>query len=107
MEMQGDDDGLRVIPLPMDLTIGGIGEVHAQFRQAMAGTAAIQLDGGHVDRVDAAGLQVLLALVETSRTLGRQVTIADASASIQSVAQTLGLLVRLRLQPLTVDPLHA
>lgn len=50
-----------------------------------------ELDGGQVDRVDTAGLQVLLAFFQEAQNRGIEITWSESSDSLKAAARWAGL----------------
>lgn len=78
--------------LPAELTIYTVGELHPQWLAWLAAedeSAAVQ--GEVVDQVDAAGLQLLLALQRALADRGRHLQLHTPSAALRSGCEALGL----------------
>lgn len=74
----------------------------AQFKTtldtALSGEKSLSLDGGEVSRVDAAGLQLLLAFVRQCKALEIELSWDSASETLRDAAAGLGLAQALQLQ---------
>ena len=78
--------------LPAELTIYTVGELHPQWLAWLAGDDAIAaVQGEVVDQVDAAGLQLLLALQRALADRGRQLELRSPSAALRGGCEALGL----------------
>lgn len=92
--------------LPGELNIYAVGELRTLFQTwvrklpkgrkaaALDGTALV-VDGSAVSEVDAAGLQLLVALKHALVANRRDLRVADASATLALACDTLGLTVLL------------
>ena len=91
----------HAVALPADCTRSGIGALHDQLRAAGRHDA---LDGSAVQRIDAAGLRLLLAFMNERRAAGSVIVWRGTSRVLSNAAQELGLTAAMRLpmpQPLT------
>jgi phospholipid transport system transporter-binding protein len=84
------------VGMPADFRIAEVSEMHRQLREALDGSSIV-LDGGSVDRVDTAALQLLVVFQHEARKRGSQVTWAAASAPLQDAASQLALAQTLAL----------
>ena len=78
--------------LPAELTIYTAGELHPQWLAWLAANdtaAAVEADA--VDQVDAAGVQLLLALQRTLAGRGHPLALHSPSAALQAACAALGL----------------
>ncbi|KPF43246.1 hypothetical protein D621_19940 [beta proteobacterium AAP51] len=78
--------------LPAELTIYTAGELHPQWLAWLAASdtaAAVEADA--VDQVDAAGVQLLLALQRALAGSGRPLALHSPSAALQAACAALGL----------------
>ena len=78
--------------LPAELTIYTAGELHPQWLAWLAANdtaAAVEADA--VDQVDAAGVQLLLALQRALAGRGRPLALHNPSAALQAACAALGL----------------
>jgi len=78
------------IALGSDLRIGRARELYAALTQDKAGSSVI-IDGSEVAKVDAAGLQCVLAAHVHLRTAGAEWRWHNPSPALKSAAQLLGL----------------
>lgn len=88
--------GMTPIGLPVDCRIAGLETLHRQLREAL-GAAQCTLDGGAVERVDTAALQLLLAFRRDAQMRGQQASWAAVSAALREAANLLGLAQTLAL----------
>ena len=79
-----------VLPLPAELTIYTVGELHPAWR-AWAEAGGQRVDGTAVDQVDAAGLQLLLALARSLQARGARLQLLAASRVLEDGCAALGL----------------
>ncbi|KPF47867.1 hypothetical protein IP87_21280 [beta proteobacterium AAP121] len=78
--------------LPAELTIYTVGELHPQWLSWLArNDPAAAVAGDAVDQVDAAGLQLLLALQRALADRGRSLALHDPSSALREACQALGL----------------
>lgn len=83
--------------LPSELTIYNVGELHPQWLIWLSEVTApgvegvVEVQGGAVDLVDAAGLQLLLSLHRTLSIHGRHHRITGASSALAAGCAGLGL----------------
>ena len=83
--------------LERHIEMKNVRELAERFAAALAESTRLTLDGSAVERIDGSGLQLLLAMVETARQQGREVTWQQPSASLLEAAALLGLEARLDL----------
>jgi len=83
--------------LERHIEMKNVRELAERFATALAESTRLTLDGSAVERIDGSGLQLLLAMVETARQQGREVTWQQPSASLLEAAALLGLEARLDL----------
>jgi anti-anti-sigma regulatory factor len=79
------------VALGADLRIGRAREIHQALTQTQAQGATLIVDGEGVAKVDAAGLQSVLAALVHSRTAGVAWRWHNPSLALKSAAQLLGL----------------
>jgi ABC-type transporter Mla MlaB component len=79
-----------ILALPAELTIYAVGELHPAWRDWVAAGGS-QADARAVDQVDAAGLQLLLALARSVAAQGRALHLAGASRALAEGCAVLGL----------------
>lgn len=72
-------------------------DMQFQLLSADFGEGDVMVDGSAVERVDTAGLQLLLAFVNDHEQKGRRVAWTDSSAELRRAAARLGLAESLRL----------
>jgi len=87
-------DGRSSVALPADCTIHGIGVLHERLRTAGRGDS---LDGSTVQRIDAAGLRLLVAFMHERRAAGSTIAWRGISAVLSDAARKLGLVEAIRL----------
>lgn len=90
------DDATGVIALGEMLTIEQVGAMHAELGQHL-GAKRVALDAGALQRVDAAGLQLLTAFVRAAGDRGAQLEWRSPTAVLCDGARRLGLSTALRL----------
>lgn len=83
-------DGARVIVLPADFRLGAVAGVKADLVEALEAAGA-QLDGGAVERVDTAALQLLLAYRREAAARGLSPAWRGVSEVMRDAAGVLGL----------------
>jgi ABC-type transporter Mla MlaB component len=79
-----------VLALPAELTIYTVGELHPAWR-TWAETGGQRVDGTAVDQVDAAGLQLLLALARSLQARGKPLRLVGSSRALDAGCAALGL----------------
>jgi anti-anti-sigma regulatory factor len=88
----------KTITLARDLRIAGATAAFAALRSAAeAADSAVALDARQVEKVDAAGLQALLAGRQALRSAGKTVSWVGSSAALTAAAGLLGLAEHLEL----------
>lgn len=80
----------RVV-LGTDLEISAIRALYEQLTPLLARPVALALDAGRVERIDAAGLQVLLALCQNARQRRIPLQWQAVSAAVSQAAQRAGV----------------
>lgn len=83
------------ISLQADLGIESVGELQAALQPHLDDAAPLVLAGDAVERVHAAGLQLLHAFVRDRAARGHHTTIAAASPTLAQAARQLALSVSL------------
>ncbi|MEN1941475.1 STAS domain-containing protein [Luteimonas sp. MJ246] len=91
------------LSLQTDLGIEHVAELQAAL-QPHLDAPALRLDGGSVERVHAAGLQLLHAFVRDRAARGHQTTITGASPTLAGAARQLALDRSLGLDPADAGP---
>jgi phospholipid transport system transporter-binding protein len=84
------------VGMPADFRIAEASEMHRQLRAALDGSAIV-LDGGAVERVDTAALQLLVVFQHEARKRDRPVSWAAVSAPLHDAASQLALAQTLAL----------
>jgi len=84
----------HAVALPADCTRNGIGALHDQLRAAGRHDA---LDGSAVQRIDTAGLRLLLAFMNERRAAGSAIVWRGTSRVLSSAAQEVGLTAAMHL----------
>ena len=85
------------VELPADCTIHGIGVLHERLRTAGRGDS---LDGSTVQRIDAAGLRLLVAFMHERRAAGSTIAWRGISKVLSDAARKRGLVEAIRLSSL-------
>lgn len=91
------DGGPATVVLGESLTIKDVGRLQDELKQALASSKGIALQAASVESVDAAGLQLLDALMQEARTRRVDVQWRDPSGVLVRGARTLGLADKLQL----------
>jgi len=78
------------VGMPSDFRIAEVTDMHRQLSAALD-ASEIVLDGGAVDRVDTAALQLLVVFQHEARKRGNTVQWVGASAPLHDAASQLGL----------------
>lgn len=92
------------LTLQSDLGIEHVADLQAALHPHLEADAPLELAGDQVERVHAAGLQLLHAFVRDRAALGRRTIISRASPSLAAAARQLALAGRLGLDALDPDP---
>lgn len=97
------DDGAVEIDLEQSLTIAEVGEWHSNLLSQCDAEKCLILNGGDLEMVDGAGLQLLVALMKEM--VERQVTVSWSSSSetLKLAAQSIGLSDVLGLDETSVE----
>jgi len=88
------------VTLPVDCRLAGLDDLVGPLQEA-AGRARSTLDGSAVERIDTAGLQLLLAYRRAAAAQGHDTQWAGASDSLNEAADLLGLSSDLALPAVT------
>lgn len=84
--------GARTIKIASDLRIAGARTTYVALRDAAGGTESrVALDGRQVEKVDAAGIQAIVAGRQALGAAGKKMTWVGASAPLKAAAGLLGL----------------
>ena len=89
--------------LQPDLGIERVGELHQALLPHLEDEEPVALAGGAVERVHAAGLQLLHAFVRDRAGAGRATTVTTPSPALVNAARQLALAVSLGLENQTVS----
>jgi anti-anti-sigma regulatory factor len=81
------------LSLPEELTIYTVGELRPQWLAWLAGLEAteVAVDGAAVGQIDAAGVQLLVALSRSLAAVHRTLQFVNASEVLTSACEALGL----------------
>lgn len=85
------------ITLAADCTLREAAALKAQLITTISPTDAVLIDGGAVERIDTAGLQLLVAFAQREHAAGRRLQWQAASDALRSAGARLGLLGALSL----------
>lgn len=77
--------------LPSSLRIADVGEFRALCDPLVASDGPLAVDGAEVEYIDAAGLQMLVALSRTCAMQDRAFTLASPSSALRGAAQVAGV----------------
>jgi anti-anti-sigma regulatory factor len=92
------------LTLQSDLGIESVAELQAALQPHLEDDAPLSLAGEHVQRVHAAGLQLLHAFVRDRTARGHHTTIVLPSPTLAAAARQLGLAVSLGVDIHTGEP---
>lgn len=83
----------QALTLPSELTIHGVAELRARCLDWLVsgGGDDAAVDGAAVDEVDAAGLQLLVALRHSAAALGRRLCWVGRSTTLCNACEAMGL----------------
>jgi hypothetical protein len=82
---------MTLIPLQPDLGIEHVAELQATLQPHLDAAAPLELAGHRVERVHAAGLQLLHAFVRDRAARGHQTTVTRPSATLAAAVRQLAL----------------
>jgi anti-anti-sigma regulatory factor len=74
-------------------------QMYDKLDAALSGATALVVDGGHVERVDAAAMQILANFYRTARERGLALVWRNPSTGLLQAAQLLGLRNMLGMNP--------
>ncbi|GAB3093822.1 STAS domain-containing protein [Lysobacter terrae] len=92
------------LTLQTDLGIECVADLQAALQPHLGDEEPLALDGEYVQRVHAAGLQLLHAFVRDRAARGHQTTITLPSPTLAAAARQLGLAVSLGVDAPTGEP---
>lgn len=92
------------LSLQSDLGIEHVAELQAALLPHLEDDAPLQLAGDQVQRVHAAGLQLLHAFVRDRASAGRSTVVTLASPTLADAARALALAASLGVEAPTGDP---
>ena len=95
---------MNQLSLQPDLGIEHVAELQAALLPHLDDEAPLQLAGDRVQRVHAAGLQLLHAFVRDRASAGRSTVITLASPTLADAARALALAASLGVEAPTGDP---
>ncbi|MBS97195.1 MAG: hypothetical protein CMI01_00750 [Oceanospirillaceae bacterium] len=78
------------IELPSELCISEVESLKPQLLEALSQAEEVDLDGARVERIDTAGIQLLVALTKLVETQGRRMQWRQASSTLTEAASELG-----------------
>lgn len=81
----------RTVDLGTTLDITMVAEMHKCLREHLETAGDVSLDAGEIERLDAAGLQLLVAFAEHARSAGLRVRWLGVSPSLEESAAISGL----------------
>jgi anti-anti-sigma regulatory factor len=90
-EQQVEQGSEAVVRLPEAATIAEAEQMRTMLRAALEGADPVVLDGGQVERIDGAGLQVLAAFFRQARAASRETCWRSCSDKLAKSADLLGL----------------
>ena len=93
------------LTLQTDLGIERVAELQAALQPHLDADAPLRLAGDRVERVHAAGLQLLHAFVRDRAARGQRTTITQASPTLAAAARQLALAVSLGVDDAPADPI--
>lgn len=91
--------------LQSDLGIEGVIDLHAALQPHLDSDAPLMLAADRVERVHAAGLQVLHAFVRDRAACGRETTLTEVSPTLAAAARLSALAISLGVDaPMVSEP---
>ena len=94
---------MHQLSLQTDLGIESIAELHAVLQSHLEDDEPLVLDGDQVERVHAAGLQLLHAFIRDRAACGRETRLASPSATLVAAARQLALAAGMGVDPCSRD----
>ncbi|HKK03654.1 MAG TPA: STAS domain-containing protein [Gammaproteobacteria bacterium] len=82
---------MKSLKLPADMRIGAAAAVRDRLLAALEGAGPLRLHGREVARLDASGIQLLVAAAAEAGRRGRELRLASASETLATAVQRLGL----------------
>lgn len=82
---------MKSLKLPADLRIQSASALRDRLLAALDGTGVLRLQGGGVERIDTAGLQLLVAAAQDATQRGRELRLVAPSAPLAEGIERLGL----------------
>jgi len=79
------------------LDISRVSEFYAELKMVLEDDKAIELDGSKIERIDTAGLQLLVTFCQQLKAKNRPVQWREPSEALQRSAQLVGLVDELGL----------
>ncbi|MGV8922713.1 MAG: STAS domain-containing protein [Thermomonas sp.] len=96
---------MNQLSLQSDLGIECVADLHAALQPHLDDDAPLALAGDRVERVHAAGLQLLHAFVRDRAACGRQTTVTDVSPTLAAAARLSALAISLGVDaPMAPEP---
>ena len=80
-----------VVTCPSSLDISQVQELHTKFNQVLEAGEPVLLDASMIERVDAAGLQLLCTFIQQAEVNELEVKWQEPSNALQESAKLLGL----------------
>lgn len=90
---------MHQLSLQTDLGIEAMAELHAALRPHLEDDRPLALAGDKVERVHAAGLQLLHAFIRDRAACGRETRVTSPSSTLVAAARQLALAVSLGVDP--------
>jgi len=82
---------MKSLKLPADMRISAAASVRDRLLAALEGAGPLRLHGREVSRLDASGIQLLVAAAAEATRRGRQLRLVSASATLATAVERLGL----------------
>ena len=90
---------MNQLSLQSDLGIECVADLHAELQLHFDDDEPLELAGNCVERVHAAGLQLLHAFVRDRAACGRQTTVTDVSPTLAAAVRLSALAISLGIDP--------
>lgn len=90
---------MHQLSLQTDLGIESIAELHAALQPHLEDDGPLALAGDRVERVHAAGLQLLHAFIRDRAACGRETRVTSPSSVLVAAARQLALAISLGVDP--------
>jgi len=89
---------MRTVVCPAELTIRSVSDLRLELLNGMESTSTLHIDATAVQRVDGAGLQLLLSVHRAAQEQGRDL-VMECSAFLKEAVKTFGIAEMIESEP--------